>query len=199
MRSRRRSSSTLPTRIAIGIASVVATLGVARVASAQNVTLAFSTAQLNPLWLDSSGALLGAQPPRGAAFNPYGVNFADCEADEQLEFPISVTIAAQQSGSDTLQAWAGTGDCTDQTNRAGRSGSTGTCIPVSGQTILTNLQTLNITIFRARPRASNRRELPVRIGRSHELHVGPRYRRPVFPADGVRSRDAQPRLPGVHR
>jgi hypothetical protein len=143
MRSRRRTN--LPSRIAIALASVAATLGVARVASAQNVTLALSSSQPNPYWLDSKGNLLnGGSPLRGQGNNPYGASFTDCDNDYQMQFSLVVTYPGGTTGQDSLQVWAGTQDCTQAGNRT--STMTGQCVPVTAPVTLSALS-LTVPIY----------------------------------------------------
>jgi hypothetical protein len=125
-----------PNRLVAALATFAFTLGLARVASAQNVTLAFSPSQPNPNWLDTHGAPLPLTSLRPLSFNPYGISFSDCESDSQLQFPVVVQISNGTSGQDTLQAWAGTIDCTETTNRGSVGGVSGTCIPVSAPVVL---------------------------------------------------------------
>jgi hypothetical protein len=65
-----------------------------------------------------------SQNSRPPNLNPAGVNFSDCEQNLRLDFPLVVSGFA---GSDTasVQVWAGTVDCTVDTNRT----STGAAHP----------------------------------------------------------------------
>ena len=64
-------------------------------------------------------------PTRELGRNSNGISFSDCEKDIDLVFSLTVTGLPT---SDTLQVWAGVGDCIDKANR---NSTTGTCQPVT--------------------------------------------------------------------
>jgi hypothetical protein len=133
-------------RFAVAFAAFASTLGVAHLAHAQNVTLAFPASQSNPTWLGPSGSALASQPPRSAGYNPYGISFSDCESDYAWQFPIVVTYPGGTTGEDSLQVWAGAQDCTQAANRADGSGAGGTCVPVTAPLVLSAL-TSNVIVY----------------------------------------------------
>ena len=87
--------------------------------------------------------------PRPQNLNPEGVNFTDCEQDLRMDFTL---ILSGFSGCDeaTVQAWAGTVDCTQDTNRVSTAGTLHACwqlAGVYGPVLATTSQTINISIF----------------------------------------------------
>jgi hypothetical protein len=141
---RTRSSSH---RFAVALAAVATTLGSTSIARAQNVALSFPPTQFNPYWLDSSSMLLnGGEPIRQAGHNPYGVSFSDCENDLQLQFAVAVTYPAGTTGTDSLQVWAGTSDCSVADSRATIGGIPGVCVPVSAPIVL-NSSSLTVSVY----------------------------------------------------
>ena len=131
-------------RLAFAFVAFASTFGVARLAHAQNVTLALSPTQPLPTWLDSTGAALPSQPPRSLAYNPYGISFSDCENDYGWRFAVAVTYAGSTEGVDSLQVWAGAEDCTRAANRTSATG--GTCVPVTPPIVLSDVAT-NVTVY----------------------------------------------------
>jgi hypothetical protein len=144
MSSLRRVSSSR--RFAVAFAAFASTFAVAHLAHAQNVTLAFSPTSPNPTWLGPSATPLATQPPRQAAYNPYGISFSDCENDFAWQFPITVAYAGATMGEDSLQVWAGTSDCTSPANRVNGAGGLGSCVPVSAPIVLSALSS-NVTVY----------------------------------------------------
>jgi len=69
--------------------------------------------------------------PRPQNLNPSGVNFTDCEQNLRLDFPLVLSgFAAGDSAS--VQAWAGTVDCTQNGNRISTAGVEHPCWQVAG-------------------------------------------------------------------
>ena len=99
--------------------AAMATLGVASPARAQatGVAVAVTTKDSLPR-LDANGNTIASNDRRQDPASREGINLADCRADQQIAFPL--TVAAFAPG-DLAQIWATNGslDCTDPANRPG--------------------------------------------------------------------------------
>jgi hypothetical protein len=87
--------------------------------------------------------------PRPQNLNPEGVNFTDCEQDLRMDFTLILSgFSAGDSAS--VQAWAGTVDCTQDTNRVSTAGTLHACWQVAGfygPVLATTSQTITISVF----------------------------------------------------
>ncbi len=69
--------------------------------------------------------------PRPQNLDPEGVNFTDCEQNLRMDFSLVLSgFAAADSAS--VQAWAGTVDCTQDANRVSNAGVEHPCWQVAG-------------------------------------------------------------------
>ena len=122
--------------VAVSVA-IACVLAVARVASAQTITIPNAPGSLGRT--DSSGSQV---PLRGQNNYPYGVSLADCLADQRMTFPIDTTNFV---ANDEIQAWASqdSNDCTDITLR---SGATQRCWRVDQGIPLLTAQTVTLKV-----------------------------------------------------
>ena len=88
--------------------------------------------------------------PRPQNLNPTGCNFADCEQDLELQFPITYSGFAQGDAAH-IEVWAGTVDCTQDANRNQISTSTAhpcwEVAPRTGPIYATVAATKTFTVF----------------------------------------------------
>ncbi len=87
--------------------------------------------------------------PRPQNLNPEGVNFTDCEQNLRMDFSL---ILSGFSGGDeaSVQAWAGTVDCTQDTNRVTTAGTLHACWQVAGfygPVLATTSQTIGVSVY----------------------------------------------------
>jgi len=87
--------------------------------------------------------------PRPQNLNPEGVNFTDCEQDLRMDFTLILSgFAGGDSAS--VQIWAGTEDCTQDTNRVSTAGTLHACWQVAGfygPVLATTSQTIQVSVF----------------------------------------------------
>jgi hypothetical protein len=114
------------------------TLGALLVASNAAATpmLSFATGQANPQ--------KSPDPGRDTAHYPNGISYTDCLADEVFTFAVLAVSGTFQTGTDTLQIWAGTTDCAQYANRVGGGATPGTCQPVSAPVTVTASMQLTV-------------------------------------------------------
>ncbi len=103
----------------------------------------------NGLSSNPSSATDVTNTPRAQNLNPEGVNFTDCEQDLRMDFTLILTgFSAGDYAS--VQTWAGTVDCTQDTNRETTAGTVHACWQVAGYTqpiTATSSQTINISVY----------------------------------------------------
>jgi hypothetical protein len=92
----------------LALAAFLVALWVSRSASAQSVS---QSGQINPDRVQGNGP---PSPLRPLNLNPTGVNFLDCENNMTLSFNL---ILSNFDGSELVQVWAGTSDCSTDTSR----------------------------------------------------------------------------------
>jgi hypothetical protein len=89
------------------------------------------------------------ETPRPQNLNPEGVNYTDCEQDLKMVF--TLILSGFSAGDEaTVQAWAGTVDCTQDTNRVSTAGVLHACWELAGAygpVLATSSQTIKETIF----------------------------------------------------
>jgi hypothetical protein len=87
--------------------------------------------------------------PRPQNLNPEGVNFTDCEQDLRMDFTLILSgFSAGDSAS--VEAWAGTTDCTQDTNRVSTAGTLHACWQVAGfygPVLATTSQTITMSVY----------------------------------------------------
>jgi hypothetical protein len=95
--------------------------------------LAASSAAAAPMlsFATTSNPQRSPDPNRDTAHYPNGISYTDCVADEVFTFSVVAATGSFQSGTDQLQIWAGTTDCSQYANRVGAGATPGTCQPVS--------------------------------------------------------------------
>ncbi|MDP9036331.1 MAG: hypothetical protein M3O50_16140 [Myxococcota bacterium] len=103
--------------LASGSAYFVSHVAAAQVSTAAP-SITQSSGQLNPLRL-VNGATASSRPQN---LNPLGINLADCLTDMTLQFDV---IASGFDGTQLVQVWAGTADCTSDISRG--VGATPSC------------------------------------------------------------------------
>ena len=87
--------------------------------------------------------------PRPQDRNPQGVSFSDCEQNLRLDFSL-VLSGLPASDSDSVQVWAGTVDCAQDTNRAGTAGAAHPCWQVArgtGPILQASPQTVPVSVY----------------------------------------------------
>jgi len=89
------------------------------------------------------------ETPRPQNLNPEGVNFTDCEQNLRMDF--TLILSGFSAGDDaTVQAWAGTVDCTQDTNRVTTAGTLHACWQVAGTygpVLATASQTITVSVY----------------------------------------------------
>ncbi len=120
--SRMLRSSFVSARARASVVSLFVALAALFVAlpAAAVPTLTLSTGGTNP---SRSGVT------RDQAHRPNAISYQDCIDNITMTFTLIAAPGTFVTGSDTVQVWAGVGDCTQTTNRAAMS--LGTCQPVS--------------------------------------------------------------------
>ena len=87
--------------------------------------------------------------PRPQNLNPLGINFTDCEQNLRMDFTLVVSGFSPGDDAD-LQAWAGSVDCTQDTNRSTTGGGLHPCWQVSQFTppiAVQGPQTLTVSVY----------------------------------------------------
>jgi hypothetical protein len=87
--------------------------------------------------------------PRPQNLNPEGVSFSDCEQNLRMDFTL---VLSGFSGADqaSVQAWAGTTDCTQDSSRVSTAGTAHACWQVAGfygPVLATTPQTVSISVY----------------------------------------------------
>jgi hypothetical protein len=158
----------MPRRLLFAFACLVATLFAPAIARAQTASSSGSSSGgttgsesiaasvANPeRWLYQNGISSSASAtdvtntPRPQNLNPEGVNFTDCEQNLRMDFTLLLT--GFSAGDDAnVETWAGTVDCTQDTNRVSTAGVLHACWQVAGFTpaiTATSSQTINISVY----------------------------------------------------
>jgi MYXO-CTERM domain-containing protein len=87
--------------------------------------------------------------PRPQNLNPEGISFTDCEQNLRMDFSLVLSGFAAADMA-TVQAWAGTVDCTQDTNRVSTAGTLHACwqvAGVSGPVVAASATTLKVSVF----------------------------------------------------
>jgi hypothetical protein len=87
--------------------------------------------------------------PRPQNLNPEGINFTDCEQNLRMDFTLVLT-GFNAGDYASVQTWAGTVDCTQDTNRETTTGTVHACWQVAGFTqaiTATSSQTITVSVY----------------------------------------------------
>jgi hypothetical protein len=106
-------------------------------------------------YLYENGVCNGCKPtdvtntPRPQNLNPEGVNFTDCEQNLRMDFTLVLSGFSSQDEA-SVQAWAGTEDCTQDTNRVSTAGTLHACWQIAGfygPVLATTSQTITVSVY----------------------------------------------------
>ena len=89
------------------------------------------------------------ETPRSQNLNPEGVNYTDCEQDLRMDFTL-VLSGFNGGDSASVQVWAGTVDCTQDTNRVTTAGTLHACWQIAGSygpVLATTSQTITTSVY----------------------------------------------------
>lgn len=87
--------------------------------------------------------------PRPQNLNPQGVSFSDCEQNLRMDFTL-VLSGFTAADAATVQAWAGTVDCSRDENRGSTAGVEHPCWQVAafyGPVLATTSQTITLSVY----------------------------------------------------